>query len=194
MDRVREQRPFCSLRNQREDTGVHHHNDTREGDRERRYTSSSADRGQAPDAPPRVPTQQSYSSSETLHAFEHEPARMLFGRAADMVHEEREYTRTGQTFSLRQLGFCERSSAARRGPSHPLGNYREKHEPVSPERSMALWGNGPKSAQNSSCLSSRSNSALTLTDTEMDNKSDTEMGECSCCWRCDVCVAEVDSG
>ncbi|CAG04632.1 unnamed protein product [Tetraodon nigroviridis] len=36
---------------------------------------------------------------------------------------------------------------------------------------MTLWG--AKSGQNS-CLSSRSNSALTLTDTEMDNKSDNE--------------------
>ncbi|KAM7389096.1 hypothetical protein PAMP_023091 [Pampus punctatissimus] len=92
----------------------------------------------------------------------------------------------GQTFSLRQLGICEPS--ARRGLalcpetglSHPLSSYSrgpvatENHEPVSPERTMTLWGTGAKSGQNS-CLSSRSNSALTLTDTEMDNKSDNEM-------------------
>ncbi|CDQ96830.1 unnamed protein product [Oncorhynchus mykiss] len=41
---------------------------------------------------------------------------------------------------------------------------------------MALWGRGAKSGQ-SSCLSSRSNSAITLTDTKMDNKSDNEIGE-----------------
>lgn len=95
---------------------------------------------------------------------------------------------TGQTFSLRQLGICEpppRRGLAlcpETGLSHPLSSYprgpavTENHEPVSPERTMALWGTGAKSGQNS-CLSSRSNSALTLTDTEMDNKSDTEMGE-----------------
>lgn len=94
----------------------------------------------------------------------------------------------GQTFSLRQLGICE--PPARRGLalcpetglSHPLSSYSrgpvatENHEPVSPERTMTLWGKGAMSGQNS-CLSSRSNSALTLTDTEMDNKSDNEMGE-----------------
>ncbi|CDQ66152.1 unnamed protein product [Oncorhynchus mykiss] len=41
---------------------------------------------------------------------------------------------------------------------------------------MALWGRGAKSGQ-SSCLSSRSNSALTITDTEIDNKSDNEIGK-----------------
>lgn len=95
---------------------------------------------------------------------------------------------TGQTFSLRQLGICEPSThrglalCPETGLSHPLSSYSrgpvatENHEPVSPERTMALWGRGAKSGQNS-CLSSRSNSALTLTDTEMDNKSDNEMGE-----------------
>ncbi|KAK7922212.1 hypothetical protein WMY93_009114 [Mugilogobius chulae] len=181
-----EQRPFCSLsKNQREER---ERTVEKEQERERRYTTSSADRGEA-EGPCRVPTQKSYSSSETLQAFDHDPTRMLFGgRAKEMVHKESaEYSRPGQTFSLRQLGFCERTAAARRGLalcpetglSHPLGNYRENHEPVSPERTMALWGSGAKSGQNS-CLSSRSNSALTLTDTEMDNKSDNEMAVCMC--------------
>lgn len=96
---------------------------------------------------------------------------------------------TGQTFSLRQLGICEPS--ARRGLalcpetglSHPLSSYArgpvaaENHEPASPERTMALWGTGGAKSGAGSCLSSRSNSALTLTDTEMDNKSDNETGE-----------------
>uniref|UniRef100_A0A8C6TY83 Si:dkey-237h12.3 n=1 Tax=Neogobius melanostomus TaxID=47308 RepID=A0A8C6TY83_9GOBI len=147
MERVREQRPFCSLsKNQREE----------------RYTTSSADRGEA-EGPCRVPTQKSYSSSETLQAFDHDPSRMLFGgRANEMVHKENaaEYSRPGQTFSLRQLGISRRGLALcpETGLSHPLGGYRENHEPVSPERSMALWGSGAKSGQNSSCLSSRSNS------------------------------------
>ncbi|MED6273363.1 hypothetical protein AMECASPLE_000471 [Ameca splendens] len=185
MERVREQRPFCSLsKSQRE----RERDCERDRDRERRYTASSTDRD---DGACRVPTQKSYSSSETLQAFDHDPSRMLFGgRVKEMVHKETaEYARPGQTFSLRQLGICE--PPARRGLalcpetglSHPLSSYTrgpaatENHEPVSPERTMTLWGTGAKSGQNS-CLSSRSNSALTLTDTEMDNKSDTEM-ECS---------------
>uniref|UniRef100_A0A8C7Y2L7 Teneurin-3 n=1 Tax=Oryzias sinensis TaxID=183150 RepID=A0A8C7Y2L7_9TELE len=184
MERVREQRPFCSLsKSQRErerDCG-------RDKDRERRYTASSTDRD---GGACRVPTQKSYSSSETLQAFDHDPSRMLFGgRVKEMAHmESSEYARAGQTFSLRQLGICDpppRRGLAlgpEAGLSHPLSSYSrgpaatENHEPVSPERTMTLWGTGAKSGQNS-CLSSRSNSALTLTDTEMDNKSDTEM-EC----------------
>uniref|UniRef100_A0A665VLL7 Teneurin N-terminal domain-containing protein n=1 Tax=Echeneis naucrates TaxID=173247 RepID=A0A665VLL7_ECHNA len=184
MERVREQRPFCSLSKSQRDR---ERDCERDKDRERRYTASSSDREEGAC---RVPTQKSYSSSETLQAFDHDPSRMLFGgRVKEMVHKESaEYSRPGQTFSLRQLGICEPS--ARRGLalcpetglSHPLSSYSrgaittENHEPVSPERTMALWGTGAKSGQNS-CLSSRSNSALTLTDTEMDNKSDNEMGE-----------------
>uniref|UniRef100_A0A1A8U404 Teneurin transmembrane protein 3 n=1 Tax=Nothobranchius furzeri TaxID=105023 RepID=A0A1A8U404_NOTFU len=184
MERVREQRPFCSLsKSQRE----REREFERDQDRERRYTASSTDREEGAC---RVPTQKSYSSSETLQAFDHDPSRMLFGgRVKEMVHKEpAEYTRPGQTFSLRQLGICEpppRRGLAlcpETGLSHPLSSYSrgpvatENHEPVSPERTMTLWGTGAKSGQNS-CLSSRSNSALTLTDTEMDNKSDTEMGD-----------------
>lgn len=53
----------------------------------------------------------------------------------------------------------------------------ENEAVMSPEHAMRLWGRGAKSGR-SSCLSSRSNSALTLTDTEHDNKSDSESGEC----------------
>ncbi|KAA8588642.1 hypothetical protein FQN60_009987, partial [Etheostoma spectabile] len=182
MERVREQRPFCSLSKSQRDRERYCERDK---DRERCYTASSADQEEGAC---RVPTQKSYSSSETLQAFDHDPSRMLFGgRVKEMVQKESaEYSRPGQTFSLRQLGFCEPS--ARRGLalcpetglSHPLSSYSrgpvatENHEPVSPERTMTLWGTGPKSGQDS-CLSSRSNSALTLTDTEMDNKSDNEM-------------------
>lgn len=49
---------------------------------------------------------------------------------------------------------------------------------MSPERAMRLWGRGGlgKSSGRSSCLSSRSNSVLTLTDTEHENKSDSDNG------------------
>lgn len=93
MERVREQRPFCSLsKSQRErdrDCG-------RDKDRERRYTASSTDRDEGAC---RVPTQKSYSSSETLQAFDHDPSRMLFGgRVKEMAHmESAEYARAGQS-------------------------------------------------------------------------------------------------
>eukprot|EP00063_Salmo_salar_P092587 XP_014067422.1 PREDICTED: teneurin-3-like isoform X8 [Salmo salar] len=177
MEQVKEQRPFCSLSKSQRDH-------ERERDLERRYTASSTDREGAC----RVPTQKSYSSSETLQAYDHDPARLLFsGRVKEMAYQEtNDYGRPGQGFSLRQLGICEPSTrrglalCPETGLSHPLGRYSrrtvptENHEPTSPERTMALWGRGAKSGQ-SSCLSSRSNSALTITDTEIDNKSDNEI-------------------
>lgn len=98
---------------------------------------------------------------------------------------------TGQNFNLRQLGICE--PATRRGLAFcaemglPHRGYSvgagsdvdtENEGVMSPERAMRLWGRGVKSGRNS-CLSSRSNSALTLTDTEHENKSDSENGEWS---------------
>uniref|UniRef100_A0A8C2FU75 Teneurin transmembrane protein 3 n=1 Tax=Cyprinus carpio TaxID=7962 RepID=A0A8C2FU75_CYPCA len=98
---------------------------------------------------------------------------------------------TGQNFNLRQLGICE--PATRRGLAFcaemglPHRGYSvgagsdmdtENEGVMSPERAMRLWGRGVKSGRNS-CLSSRSNSVLTLTDTEHENKSDSENGEWS---------------
>ncbi|EPQ18696.1 Teneurin-3 [Myotis brandtii] len=94
-----------------------------------------------------------------------------------------------QNFTLRQLGVCE--PATRRGLAFcaemglPHRGYSlsagsdadtENEAVMSPEHAMRLWGRGVKSGR-SSCLSSRSNSALTLTDTEHENKSDSESGE-----------------
>ncbi|XP_064191130.1 teneurin-3 isoform X3 [Anguilla rostrata] len=160
---VKERRPYCSLTKGRRD-------------RERRYTSSSGESEEC-----RVPTQKSYSSSETLKAFDHDSSRLLYGsRVKDTVHREAdEYARpAGQNFNLRQLGICE--PAARRGLAFctemGLPHRDAENEGVmSPEHAVRLWGRGVKSAR-SSCLSSRSNSALTLTDTEHDNKSDSENG------------------
>ena len=96
----------------------------------------------------------------------------------------------GQAFSLRQLGVCEPSTrrgfalCPKTGLSQPLSRFSrgpaapQGHEAGSPEQGLVLWGRGPRSGARSgqsSCLSSRSNSALTLTDTEMDN--DGDMGE-----------------
>ncbi|KAJ8407441.1 hypothetical protein AAFF_G00272980 [Aldrovandia affinis] len=166
---VKERRPYCSLTKSRRD-------------KERRYTSSSGESEEC-----RVPTQKSYSSSETLKAFDHDSSRLLYGtRVKDTIHREvDEYARpAGQNFNLRQLGICE--PAARRGLAFcaemglPHRGYSAGSDPdaenegvMSPEHAMRLWGRGVKSGRNS-CLSSRSNSALTLTDTEHENKSDSE--------------------
>ncbi|XP_018431727.1 PREDICTED: teneurin-3 [Nanorana parkeri] len=167
---VKERRPYCSLTKSRRD-------------KERRYTNSSVDNDDC-----RVPTQKSYSSSETLKAFDHDSSRLLYGnRVKDLVHREAdEYTRQGQNFTLRQLGICE--PASRRGLAfcadmglphrgysiNPGSDAETENEGVmSPEHAMRLWGRGVKSGR-SSCLSSRSNSALTLTDIEHENKSDSE--------------------
>uniref|UniRef100_A0A6I8R6T6 Teneurin-3 n=1 Tax=Xenopus tropicalis TaxID=8364 RepID=A0A6I8R6T6_XENTR len=169
---VKERRPYCSLTKSRRD-------------KERRYINSSVDNDGC-----RVPTQKSYSSSETLKAFDHDSSRLLYGnRVKDLVHREAdEYPRQGQNFTLRQLGVCE--PASRRGLAFcadmglPHRGYSinassdaetENEGVMSPEHAMRLWGRGVKSGR-SSCLSSRSNSALTLTDTEHENKSDSESG------------------
>ena len=78
---VKERRPYCSLtKNRRE--------------KERRYTNSSADNEEC-----RVPTQKSYSSSETLKAFDHDSSRLLYGnRVKDLVHREAdEFSRQGRS-------------------------------------------------------------------------------------------------
>uniref|UniRef100_A0A672SRQ7 Teneurin transmembrane protein 3 n=1 Tax=Sinocyclocheilus grahami TaxID=75366 RepID=A0A672SRQ7_SINGR len=167
---VKERRPYCSLTKSRRE-------------KERRYTGSSGDSEDC-----RVPTQKSYSSSETLKAFDHDSSRLLYGgHVKEMVHREAdEYSHQGQNFNLRQLGICE--PATRRGLAFcaemglPHRGYSvgagsdvdtENERVMSPERAMRLWGRGVKSGRNS-CLSSRSNSVLTLTDTEHENKSDSE--------------------
>uniref|UniRef100_A0A673KGT9 Teneurin-3 n=1 Tax=Sinocyclocheilus rhinocerous TaxID=307959 RepID=A0A673KGT9_9TELE len=94
---VKERRPYCSLTKSRRE-------------KEHRYTGSSGDSEDC-----RVPTQKSYSSSETLKAFDHDSSRLLYGgHVKEMVHREAdEYSRQGQNFNLRQLGICE--PATRRG-------------------------------------------------------------------------------
>uniref|UniRef100_A0A8C6Q212 Teneurin-3 n=1 Tax=Nothobranchius furzeri TaxID=105023 RepID=A0A8C6Q212_NOTFU len=135
----------------------------------------------------RVPTQKSYSSSETLRAFDHTTRRYK-----GMVQQEQDsYSSQGQHFRLRQLGICEppprcsipfcsdiglphRGFSV--GPAHDLDTNNQSV--MSPEQAMQLWGHGGlgKSSGRSSCLSSRSNSVLTLTDTEHENKSDSDNG------------------
>ncbi|XP_026027902.1 teneurin-3 isoform X9 [Astatotilapia calliptera] len=178
---VKERRPYCSLTKSRKDKEGPY-----SGDSEGCAIGSQG---------LRVPTQKSYSSSETLKAFDQhqDQTRLLYGTTKghkDMVHHEKDdFNRQGQHFSLRQLGICEPPS--RRGlpfcpempPPHrgfSVGTAQEldtdSQAVMSPEHAMHLWGRGGlgKSSGRSSCLSSRSNSVLTLTDTEHENKSDSD--------------------
>uniref|UniRef100_H3BZP0 Teneurin-4 n=1 Tax=Tetraodon nigroviridis TaxID=99883 RepID=H3BZP0_TETNG len=150
---VKERRPYRSL--------------TARQDTEHRYTSSSADSEDGKANP------KSYSSSETLKAFDHD-SRMAYG--------SRDSLSSGVDFSLRNLGFGEAL------PSH-VATYRsdmglphrdysvsagsdpdtETDGIMSPEHAVRLWGRSNTKSGRSSCLSSRANSNLTLTDTEHEN-------------------------
>ncbi|XP_066200566.1 teneurin-2 isoform X3 [Saccopteryx leptura] len=151
--------------------------------KECRYTSSSLDSEDC-----RVPTQKSYSSSETLKAYDHD-SRMHYGnRVTDLVHRESdEFPRQGTNFTLAELGICE-PSPHRSGYCSDLGILHPGYSlstgsdadsdtegGMSPEHAIRLWGRGLKSRR-SSGLSSRENSALTLTDSDNENKSDDENG------------------
>ncbi|RMB96842.1 hypothetical protein DUI87_26910 [Hirundo rustica rustica] len=150
-----------------------------------RYTSSSLDSEDC-----RVPTQKSYSSSETLKAYDHD-TRMHYGnRVSDLVHRESdEFPRQGTNFTLAELGICE-PSPHRSGYCSDIGILHQGYSlstgsdadsdtegGMSPEHAIRLWGRGIKSRR-SSGLSSRENSALTLTDSDNENKSDEENGIC----------------
>ncbi|XP_057204974.1 teneurin-2 isoform X12 [Triplophysa rosa] len=148
------------------------------------FTTSTLDHDER-----RVPTQKSYSSSETLKAFDHDSRLHYGGCVTDLVHHEvDEFTRQGGNFTLAELGICEPTphqnaycpdlGLLQRGYSLSAGSDvdSDPEGPISPERAIQLWeGHGIKSRR-SSGLSSRENSALTLTDSENENKSDDESG------------------
>ncbi|TSP25384.1 Teneurin-2 [Bagarius yarrelli] len=134
-----------------------------------------------------VPTQKSFSTSEALKVFEHEARLPYGGCVADLVHHETdEYSRQRMgNFTLAELGICESTphqntycpnlgllhgytlSAGSDADSDPEG-------PISPERAMQLWSTRNVKSRHSSGQSSHENSALTLTDSENENKSDDE--------------------
>lgn len=97
---VKERRPYRSL--------------TARQDTERRYTSSSADSEDG------KPNPKSYSSSETLKAFDHD-SRMAYGsRVKEMVHHEvDEFSRQGwfscanirKDCGVRRRNICQTHSA-----------------------------------------------------------------------------------
>lgn len=93
----------------------------------------------------------------------------------------------GTNFSLAELGICE-PSPHRSGYCSDMGLLHQGYSlsagsdadsdtegGMSPEHAIRLWGRGIKSRR-SSGLSSRENSALTLTDSDNENKSDDENG------------------
>ncbi|XP_014849252.1 PREDICTED: teneurin-2-like isoform X3 [Poecilia mexicana] len=151
------------------------------------YNTSSLDADER-----RVPTQKSYSSSETLKAFDHEQRLHYGGCVTDLVHHESdEYSRQGGNFTLAELGVCEQTppphpaavpycpdlGLLQRGYSLSAGSDADSDPegPLSPERAIQLWaGRAGVKSRRSSGVSSRENSALTLTDSENDNKSDDE--------------------
>ncbi|CAG5992383.1 unnamed protein product [Menidia menidia] len=183
--------------------------------KESQYNTSSLDADEC-----RVPTQKSYSSSETLKAFDHEQRLHYGGCVTDLVHHEAdEYSRqgllefspvllrylisvgekdnkarksrNGGNFTLAELGVCEPAPTPhpaavpycpelgllQRGYSLSAGSDADSDPegPLSPERAIQLWaGRGGAKSRRSSGVSSRENSALTLTDSENDNKSDDE--------------------
>ncbi|XP_029335295.1 teneurin-4 isoform X1 [Mus caroli] len=159
---VKERKPYRSL--------------TRRRDAERRYTSSSADseEGKGP--------QKSYSSSETLKAYDQDARLAYSSRVKDMVPQEaEEFCRTGTNFTLRELGLGEMTpphgTLYRTDIGLPHCGYSmgassdadlEADTVLSPEHPVRLWGRSTRSGR-SSCLSSRANSNLTLTDTEHEN-------------------------
>ncbi|GCC21958.1 hypothetical protein chiPu_0000341 [Chiloscyllium punctatum] len=150
--------------------------------KECRYTSSSLDSEEC-----RVPTQKSYSSTETLKAYDHD-ARLHYGsRVTELVHRESdEFSRQGANFTLTELGICEPSPHRSTAYCPDMGILHRGYSlsdadsdtegAISPEHAIRLWGRGIKSRR-SSGLSSRENSALTLTDSENEKDSDEEAGQ-----------------
>ncbi|XP_072518552.1 teneurin-2 isoform X4 [Salminus brasiliensis] len=152
--------------------------------KELHYATSSLDTEEC-----RVATQKSYSSSETLKAYEQDTGRLRYGGCvAELVHHEtEEYVRQG-SFTLAELGVCEPPqqqsvycsdlSLVQRGYSLSTASDADSDPEglMTPERAVQLWsGQGLKTCR-SSGLSSPDHSALTLTDSENEHKTDDESG------------------
>ncbi|CAB1353030.1 unnamed protein product [Coregonus sp. 'balchen'] len=148
----------------------------------------------------RVATQKSYSSSETLKAYDHGTRLRYGGCVAELVHHEHEeYVRQG-SFTLAELGVSDQQAqhqhqhqtqhqhqAAYHSSHSELGLLQlgyslsagsdadsDPEEVMSPERAVQLWGGHGIKSHRSSGLFSRENSALTLTDSDNEHQSDDE--------------------
>lgn len=83
--------------------------------------------------------------------------------------------------------YCPELGLLQRGYSLSAGSDADSDAegPLSPERAIQLWaGRAGVKSRRSSGVSSRENSALTLTDSENDNKSDDESGRMKDCSKC----------
>ncbi|XP_053487996.1 teneurin-3 [Ictalurus furcatus] len=116
-----------------------------------------------------------YSSSDTLKAFENH--HVVDINSGEMLSKHT----AAQSLSLHQLGIC--SAAPRRGLSfcaetgldHRVQNAGGVS--ISPDCAIHLWDRGVKAHGRESRMSSQSNSALTLTDTENGGKAEHDGGE-----------------
>ncbi|KAM6144218.1 teneurin-1 isoform 2-T2 [Erethizon dorsatum] len=138
------------------------------------YTSSSdeSEDGRKP--------RHSYNSRETLHEYNQE---------LRMNYDSQNRKRKEVEKSTQEIEFCETPhtlcsgyqtdmhSAARHGYQLEMGSDvdTETEGATSPDHALRMWIRGMKS-EHSSCLSSRANSALSLTDTDHERKSDGENG------------------
>ncbi|XP_053361895.1 teneurin-3 [Clarias gariepinus] len=117
-----------------------------------------------------------YSSSDTLKAFENH--HVVDFNSGEMLSKHT----AAQSLSLHQLGIC--GAVPRRGLSFCAETGLDHHiqdaggVSMSPDCGVRLWGRGGKGlGRTESRLSSRSNSALTLTDTETDGRDEHDGGE-----------------
>ncbi|XP_040855631.1 teneurin-1 isoform X3 [Ochotona curzoniae] len=138
------------------------------------YTSSSdeSEDGRKP--------RQSYNSRETLHEYNQE-LRMNYNsqnrkrKEVEKSTQEMEFCETPHTLCS---GYqTDMRSVSRHGYQLEMGSDvdTETEGATSPDHALRMWIRGMKS-EHSSCLSSRANSALSLTDTDHERKSDGENG------------------
>ncbi|ERE65943.1 teneurin-4 [Cricetulus griseus] len=136
------------------------------------YTSSSdeSEDGRKP--------RQSFNSRETLHEYNQELRRNYNSQTRKRKEVEK---------STQEIEFCETPptlcsgyqtdmhSVSRHGYQLEMGSDvdTETEGAASPDHALRMWIRGMKS-EHSSCLSSRANSALSLTDTDHERKSDGE--------------------
>ncbi|EPQ10405.1 Teneurin-2 [Myotis brandtii] len=103
----------------------------------------------------------------------------------ELKQKQSSFNEKRTNFTLAELGICE-PSPHRSGYCSDMGILHQGYSlstgsdadsdtegGMSPEHAIRLWGRGIKSRR-SSGLSSRENSALTLTDSDNENKSDDE--------------------
>uniref|UniRef100_A0A673BQL3 Teneurin-2 n=1 Tax=Sphaeramia orbicularis TaxID=375764 RepID=A0A673BQL3_9TELE len=103
------------------------------------YNTSSLDADEC-----RVPTQKSYSSSETLKAFDHEQRLHYGGCVTDLVHHEAdEYARQGECAALQQPAKCRplppTSSSSLLPPSLPSSSSAPHHPSPGPSPPIREW-------------------------------------------------------